>query len=378
MRASLEREYERELGYRRMRKLIKQLIFALLFLLPGTVSALSDVMLFQAYAPGETSKLFMNDYAWKIFASGDINEDAGKRLAALIAEKNIPAGSRLYLHSPGGSLLGGMALGRVIREHHLQTLIGQRDPSLNYVGGKAGYCYSACATAFLGGEFRYWTDGSVYGVHRFFWESHSTDDAAVAQIVSAALIEYIRSMGVDTEIFTLASQAGATDVITPSHETLLALNVVNDGRKPPTWTIESMPQGIYLKGAQETDNGVNKFMIVCTPGESTMFLYAIFDGGNNATRDIGWPINWLFLDHSPIRFERQMVSKDVKNGMFNLVYRLDSNLVTAISKAKFVGVGLQPTAQAKVFLGFDSMPFGGGAAKLPGLTSVCGRDHKTH
>jgi HigB_toxin, RelE-like toxic component of a toxin-antitoxin system len=59
----------------------------------------------------------------------------------------------------------------------------------------------------------------------------------------------------------------------------------NRGRKLPTWTIESIPQGLYLKGIQETDNGVNKFMIVCTPGDSTMFLYAIFDGGNNAARE---------------------------------------------------------------------------------------------
>jgi hypothetical protein len=61
---------------------------------------------------------FMNNYAWKIFASGDINEDAGKR--------------RVWLHSSPKRIF---------------PLV--RASQLNYVGGKVGYCYSACATAFL-------------------------------------------------------------------------------------------------------------------------------------------------------------------------------------------------------------------------------------
>jgi hypothetical protein len=93
-------------------------------------------------------------------------------------------------------------------------------------------------------------------------------------------------MGVDTKIFALASQAGSNELITPTHDVLLALNVVNDGRNPPKWTIESVPGAVYLKGEQETDNGVNKFMLGCPPGVSTMVLFAIFEGGNNAERNI--------------------------------------------------------------------------------------------
>lgn len=194
--------------------------------------------------------------------------------------------------------------------------------------------------------------------------------------MSAALVEYIRSMGVDTKIFALVSQAGSNELITPAHDVLLALNVVNEGRKLPKWTIESIPQGIYLKGEQETANGVNKFMLGCPPGVSTMVLYAIFEGGENAERDIRWSANRLFLDHSGIRINKQLYSKDIKDGKIHLVYHLNSNLIAAISRARFVGVGLQPTPEAKVFLGFDSMPFEEGAIKMPGLTSVCGTPGK--
>jgi hypothetical protein len=116
---------------------------------------------------------------------------------------------------------------------------------------------------------------------------------------------------------------------------------------------------------------MNKFMLACAPGDPSMLLYAIFDGGNNAARDIRWPINWLFLDHSPIRLDQRMVEKSIKNGMINFTYRVDPGLMAAISKASLVGVGLQPSVQAKVFLGFDGVPFGDGAKKLPGLISVC-------
>jgi hypothetical protein len=87
-------------------------------------------------------------------------------------------------------------------------------------------------------------------------------------------------------------------------------------------TVESIPDAVYLKGEQETDNGVDKFMLGCPPGDSTMVLYAIFEGGNNAERDIRWPVNWLFLNHSPIRLDKQLARKDITNGKINLIYRL--------------------------------------------------------
>jgi hypothetical protein len=350
---------------------IAAIVLALSFVAPARSQI--DVMQFVAYPPDPLVQKLMNDYRWTIFATGEIDAAADKRLATLIAEKNIPSISRLYLHSIGGSLVGGMALGRVIREHKLQTLIGQFDPTADmklYKGIKPGYCYSACATAFLGGEYRYWTNGSIFGVHRFYWDKRSDRDADLAQMVSAAVVEYIRSMDVDTKIFSLASQAGSSEMITPSHETLLELNVVNDGRKRAKWTIESIEQGIYLKGEQETADGMNKFMIAC-PGTDPIYLYAIFEGGRNAEETISFPVNWLFLNGEQVRIDEQLIGKKIINGKINLEYQLDGTLLAAISRANFVGVGLQPTAAAAFFAGFNHMPFAEGAAKLPGLLVVC-------
>jgi hypothetical protein len=313
----------------------------------------------------------MNDQSWKIFATGVIDPDAAKRLAALIENKRIPPGSMLYLHSPGGSLSGGIALGRAIREHGLNTSIGQLDPNLKYVGSKPGYCYSACATAFLGGEFRYWSEGSVYGVHRFFSKAHSDSDADTAQIVSAAIVEYIRSMGVDSRLFGLGSQAGPTEAITPSHATLLELNVVNDGRKLPKWTIESLPVVMYLKGEQETDNGLNKLIIACPANGDPMFLQAIFAGGPNAQQTLSFPVNWLFVDGEKVRIDAQLESKSTNGATITLTYFLNGPLLAAISKAKYAGVGLQPSTASPIFAGFNYLPLADGAAKLPGFLAIC-------
>jgi ATP-dependent protease ClpP protease subunit len=103
---------------------------ALLFWLAGSAFGWcqTSTMQFAAYPPDQWSEKLMGDHAWRIFATGEIDTDAGKRLAAIIAEKHIPFLSFLYLHSPGGSLTAGMALGRVIRENRLNTSVGQLGP----------------------------------------------------------------------------------------------------------------------------------------------------------------------------------------------------------------------------------------------------------
>jgi len=177
---------------------------------------------------------------------------------------------------------------------------------------------------------------------------------------------------VDTKVFALASQAGPSEAITPSTDTLLELNVINEGRKPVKWTIESVTGAIYLKGEQETALGMNKFMLTC-PARGPMALYAIFDAGQNTDDVMTWSTHWLFFDEGKMQIEDRLYNKSVKNGWVNLIYRVDATLLAAIVGAKSViGVGLSPAPGAAIFSGFAYMPFEGGAAKLPGFLQVCG------
>jgi hypothetical protein len=63
----------------------------------------------------------MGSHAWRIYATGLIDEDADKRLEELIHRNNIPYHSDIFLHSGGGSLVGGMKLGKVMRKYLLHS-----------------------------------------------------------------------------------------------------------------------------------------------------------------------------------------------------------------------------------------------------------------
>src|SRR5450432_4934177 len=100
-----------------------------------------------------------------LYLDGTIDPEAGKRLEDYITANRVPRDSWAILNSPGGSLLGGMELGRVIRKYDLRTDIGKpKAEPLRVVNYEAGGCYSACTLAYLGGQFRYLASGSHFGI----------------------------------------------------------------------------------------------------------------------------------------------------------------------------------------------------------------------
>jgi hypothetical protein len=320
------------------------------------------------------SRALMGDISWNVFGEGEIDGESGLRLERFLMENEVPWGSTLCLHSPGGSLDGGIILGRVIREHKLHTHIGQKGAwqSSGYWKAEPGECMSAAAIAFLGGEFRFVGKDSKFGVHQFSLRDDK-HNVAEAQIRSATLIDYIRSMEIDTELFTLAAETPSDDIFVVPEETLLRLNVINNGRKRPKWTIESQPTFLYLKGEQETSNGMNKFLIVF-PAHGDVVLHVIFDAGVNADDVMNMQSDRLVVDleYIPVHEQRQARINDYSK--INAVYHLQPHLIEKILGAKQVGLILQFEEDAAIFHGFDSMPFEEGAKLLPGLLAVYQRN----
>jgi hypothetical protein len=203
--------------------------------------------------------------AWFLYLDGEIEVDAGKRLQAFIQANDIPPTSLVVLNSAGGSLVGGIELGRVIRQHNLSTDVGvQKATAAGLRSYEPGVCFSACATAYLGGRFRFLREGSRYGVHRFFFSASTGRDADVAQMLSAVVVTYLREMDVDTELFALATNAGRDEVLEPSRAKLKELRVVNNGFTEPRWTVESRSGALYLRGERDTIYGINKFILFCS------------------------------------------------------------------------------------------------------------------
>jgi hypothetical protein len=307
--------------------------------------------------------------AWALYLSGDIDLNAGDRLENYIARNKVPRESWVILNSPGGSLYGGMALGNIIRKHRLRTDVGARrtNPKQTF-DYDAGGCYSACTLAYVGGSFRFLHNGSHFGIHRFAFSSPQENGTDVAQVASAAIVAHLRSMDIDTDLFTLSTTAGPEEIYEPSLQELQKLNVVTNGFNKPKWTVESNNGILYLKGERDTVYGINKFIMFCPP-KSAMILHIIFDAQGHDEQLLNFPAHSLVIDDQ----EYPITSgwKKIANGWFNSEYILTNQQLLAVERAKSVGVIVQGGYGAPVFLGFNSMPFEDGAKKLVGLLSSC-------
>jgi len=303
---------------------------------------------------------------WKVYLSGEIDTRAPEQLERLVNEQSVPWGSDLYIHSGGGSAASGMALGRVIRKYGLATHVGRQGKKTTYLQETDdGFCMSAAALAFLGGIWRYVDSKSRYGVHQF--TGLATEDEI--QRFSAEIVDYIKSMGVSTELFTYAAETPVDDVLELPHATLHRLNVANYGYDPVEWSVESIDVGIYLKGQRDTVIGVQKFILFFPPGQP-VGLHAIFQGGQNAEMIMAMQTERLAIDGEYISLAERRINRENDNSWINGTYALSNDIVDKLKTAKQVGYLLQFSDEAPMFCGFDGFPFEGGAARLPGLLTM--------
>jgi len=100
-----------------------------------------------------------------------------------------------------------------------------------------------------------------------------------------------------------------------------------------------------------------------------MVLYIIFDAKGHDKELLSFPAHSLVIDDQ--QYPMTSAWKEVANGWFNSEYILTTQQLLAIGRAKSVGVIVQGGYGAPIFLGFDSMPFEDGAAKLVGLLKSC-------
>ena len=325
-------------------------------------------MMFDAVPPIQPFAEFGS--LWHIYARGEIDEEATQRLADAIENYHIPNRSFIYLDSPGGNLFEAMKLGRLIRQHRFAIYIGIK--GAEPLVPQPGICLSACALAFLGGPFRFLPTGSDFGVHRFYFTQSDALDSDRAQIVSAAVLQYIRDMGVDQQLFTDMTEAGKDDIYVMPLSRLIALQVVNNGKGNTVWTVESHDSGIYLKGQRDTLWGRGKLLLQCGPQKNTLAATAIFDPWDRQAEIVKMPVILFMIDGKQAQIpQKSVVGPFVNNGWINVAVILSGELVARMKTAKTVGVAVQYTPVSSSFAGFEDMDFVDGAGKLAGLLTTC-------
>ena len=345
-------------------------VFSLLVLgFASKVSAREDGQLSIVGVPENPMTQMILGNAWALYLSGPIDLDAANRLEDYILHNKVPANSWVILNSPGGSLFGGMALGNIIRKHRFRTDIGVRKAGATRTFEyDPGGCYSACTLAYIGGNFRFLSKGSHFGIHRFAFSSPQENGVDVAQMASASIVAYLRSMDIDTDLFTLSTTAGPAEINEPSLQELEKLNVVTYGFNWPKWSVESNNGLLYLKGERDTVYGINKVIMFCPP-KSGMILHVIFDAQGHDKELMSFPAHSLVINGQD--YPITSAWKEMANGWFNSEYVLTAQQVRTIGMASSVGVIVQGGYGAPVFLGFNRMPFEDGAKKLVGLLSSC-------
>jgi hypothetical protein len=324
--------------------------------------------------PPDLGTLLFGGSSWDIFATGEVDLRAGEKLEQLLAERSIPNGSELHIDSPGGSLIGGMNLGRVIRSHNLITYVAKKGKSEGgFQKTEDGCCMSAAALAFLGGEFRFVADASKYGVHRFTLGEPSARGIDEAQMLSASVVEYILSMGVDAQLFSIASDCPADEILELPTATMKRLSVINNGLKPAKWTIESLEGVLYLKGERDTIYGIQKFLLIL-PSREKMYFHIIFDGGHTTEDIMQMDTDHLSIDGQLVALRELRIQRVNDHNRINLMYYMTPEILIKLRTAKRIGFYLQHLPDAATFVGYDSFPFEEGAAKLPGLLDVYFRE----
>jgi hypothetical protein len=147
-----------------------------------------------------------------IYLYGPIEEGDARSLEERLAGLRFGNGASAHvrLDSPGGSLVEGMAIGRVISA--LPTTV---TTDVGRQGGRAADC--ACVLAFLGGRYRYLRDGSRLGVHQFYTVEEnvvsSAEGIALGQVLSGEIVDYLAEMRVDSAFFRLMTEPQPEEIL---------------------------------------------------------------------------------------------------------------------------------------------------------------------
>ena len=158
--------------------------------------------------------------------------------------------SKVYLHSPGGSLVASMQLGLMIRYLGMDTAMKSKMR-----------CMSACAYTFMGGVERSMDDGAIIGVHRFYAEGGGATEED-GQVVVSEMGKFVAAMGVSPDILSMASRAGRNQYVAIDVNRAIDLNLDNHTPATASWQVSPSDDGLATMSAAGQSFGSDRTMAV--------------------------------------------------------------------------------------------------------------------
>lgn len=211
-----------------------------------------------------------------ISATGKITKNTPQEFEKFLAGSDGVSGDKIFLHSPGGTLIAGLELGRLIRKHGLRTTV----MAVNYSTFEESYgiCASACAYAFMGGVKRgEFGDSGKIGVHRFYNHPDEIGSTAVAQLLSADLLLYTIEMDVDPRFLRLPANVGPTDLHYVSEDEARKYNLYTSSEFGDVF-LEPYKDGVVAAAKRQTDPTSNDFIYQITTFCRSGANYILYTG----------------------------------------------------------------------------------------------------
>jgi hypothetical protein len=300
--------------------------------------------------PTSLVKVTTRDPSWDIFLDGEIDADAAKRFTAAAASLNGEPAT-VHLNSPGGNLLGGLALGSAIRKARYSTDVGRSAPNGKVNGAEntaPGICMSACTFAFLGGIYRGVGTGSQYGVHRVSAPSTSPNDLDVGQVITARVAQYVHDMGADEGLVGLYTSVPADAIHVLTAGELTSLRVVNNGKEPADWSVQFTDAGPYVRGMQQTMFGLGKAIFYCAEGK--VIFHSIYSTEFAPVISRREWFHSLIVNESEVPLEPEEIVND--HGFVNTMVALTSQQALSLTTATTIGHAMQMARGAPTFVGY--------------------------
>lgn len=350
---------------------IRYLALAVVLLLSPTLGRACDLPVqFRPEAISEPMRFFMattkgnmSTSAW-IAAVGEIRPETPEEFRRFLVANGIPSG-HVVLHSLGGSLEAGLALGREIRAREMTTHIGrtereffepERDCGSNAENVSDGVCYSACAYAFLGGVARfvdspyYVTPGSRIGFHQF-WRDPVEAGAltpeeltlleqtalSTTQVITGGIVLYLIEMGVNAELIALITSAGRDDLYEPDAAARRVFQIETGIGLGP-WFMEPYADGLVAASRGENADAlfrqVTAFCTARNDRQPSLLATMDFRSEGWEARDLPVAALEITTDQAFIHVDRDRLDLRLSDGQLFITARLLGNEAEQIRAAR--------------------------------------------
>jgi hypothetical protein len=222
-----------------------------------------------------------------VLAEGAIDAGTAERFKTFVATTKPPTNIRF--NSPGGDVIEALKFGQFLRKSNWDTFVGEATvwKGISDSTTQQSRCYSACVYAFAGGVHRTAADNSV-GIHQFYRDSAAAQpnektlsavDVANMQRLAALLNEYVRQMGVDPRLVTIASAITPWEPIYLLSSTeVKSLNLDNSSspNRPTSadWRVQPVGSGAMATTEQTQDGAgrVASLGIMCLQSNPSMII----------------------------------------------------------------------------------------------------------